>query len=291
MQLHTQRLSKSTIDDRLLSKDIERMGRFKFHNPYGEFTQGECTCCYLWNVDGDEMNPFLSSYDGTACMTENALSLEYVTKFVTNTFSMQRLRFVRLAKLEPHSIIIPHKDYLELDDELVRIHVPIKTDENVLFGEQDRVFHLGTGEIWYLNAADTHTIASFSSNERIHMILDFSPGDIEGIFTSFKVASTTLVPEECERERPAPSSDETSAIEGLKNIISMDNYKDVLAMLNKFYFRRAVPLSDVYGQLIRASEGSGDEALRREVQEYVEYFMKSRDSRWSPEIASVAASA
>jgi len=290
MMSHTCRIGSIDFDPDRLAADVARSRQFGFANPYGEFHHGECTCCYLWNERGDVNDPFLSSHDSPAQQTSYGRSLAYLSKVISRSFDMERLRFVRLAKLQPHSLIIPHRDYLELGNELRRFHVPIKTDPAIFFGEEKTVFRLKTGEIWFLDAAHIHSVASFSDDERIHLILDFSPGSDEGLVRDHQPNPGGTIPEESVVHRPPPSEAEREALEALHKLIDRDNYKDVLAILVRKYFRRNISLSKVYELLLTAAMRSRDPLLADTVQEFIDYFLKQRDNRWSPEVASAAAS-
>ncbi len=79
------------------------------------------------------------------------------------------------TKLEGHGKIAPHTDGLYSLLKCHRIHVPIVTNENVIFmiGGEEKI--LRTGEIWEINNATIHAVDNQSNEDRIHLIIDWVP--------------------------------------------------------------------------------------------------------------------
>ncbi len=283
-KLNTHCLSQIELDKSKLEYDLNVLGKFKFSDPYGEFHFGRCVCCYLWNRDGNKDEPFLSNYIGNAQPTEYGKKLRYLADIVESNFNVEQLQFVRIAKLLPHSIIIPHRDYIELDNAFSRIHVPLKTDNNILFGDEHNVYNLKLGEVWYLDASNVHSIASFSSNERIHMILDFMPSS--NIELLFKNPLGNMIRESSYNVqiRPELSQQEQEAIDFLYHLIDPHNYKEILGILIRKYFQKNMPLSSVYECLLKLAQKSGNASLIEEVEKFVAYFLRVRSNEWSPEL-------
>lgn len=83
------------------------------------------------------------------------------------------LKSVRLLKLNAGAIIKEHKDEeLRFEDGMVRIHIPVTTDEKVeLYLDNERL-QLQEGECWYMNFNLPHRISNFSNIDRVHLVID-----------------------------------------------------------------------------------------------------------------------
>ena len=80
---------------------------------------------------------------------------------------------IRLMSLHAGSIIKEHRDYmLGLDFGEVRIHIPVKTNDNVIFLLKGERVKMLEGEMWYLDLSKPHAIENKSSEERIHIVID-----------------------------------------------------------------------------------------------------------------------
>ncbi|MEM7563263.1 MAG: aspartyl/asparaginyl beta-hydroxylase domain-containing protein [Pseudomonadota bacterium] len=79
------------------------------------------------------------------------------------------------ARLAGNSGIDLHTDGLFSLLKCHRIHVPIITNDQVVFsiGGEDRV--LGEGEMWEINNATLHAVRNNSNKDRIHLIVDWVP--------------------------------------------------------------------------------------------------------------------
>ena len=85
---------------------------------------------------------------------------------------------VRLMRLGAGSIIREHRDLdLSLEDGVIRLHVPIVTDEHVDFRLNDRSIRMQAGECWYLRLSDPHSVANRGSQDRVHLVIDARVND------------------------------------------------------------------------------------------------------------------
>jgi len=90
---------------------------------------------------------------------------------------------VRLMKLEPSGGILDrHTDqtdkYLGTQDgDIIRLHIPIFTNENVHFSSWDWegneiTAHMDEGELWYLDIRKPHRATNGGKTERVHLVID-----------------------------------------------------------------------------------------------------------------------
>ena len=102
--------------------------------------------------------------------------LQPIFEFINQHFGgdgyIVRALFARLAA---HGKIDPHTDGLFSLLKCHRIHIPIITNEQVVFsiGGEDRF--LAEGEIWEINNATLHAVENGSELDRIHLIVDWVP--------------------------------------------------------------------------------------------------------------------
>src|ERR1700712_3182538 len=107
-----------------LAMDLEQVEPYGFVASYGEFVCGSWRTCMLWNATGDGRDADIRDYSGPAQVTDHGRKLAYFEELLTSYFDMDKLRFARLTRLSPGSVVVPHRDYIELESELIRTHVP-----------------------------------------------------------------------------------------------------------------------------------------------------------------------
>jgi Aspartyl/Asparaginyl beta-hydroxylase len=83
------------------------------------------------------------------------------------------LRTVRLMRLTPGSVIKEHFDHeLSFEDGMVRVHVPVVTNDGVDFRLNGERVVMEAGSAWYLRLSDPHTVANRGGTDRVHMVID-----------------------------------------------------------------------------------------------------------------------
>lgn len=82
-------------------------------------------------------------------------------------------RCVRLMRLTPGSVIKEHRDHdLDAEHGMVRIHIPITTNPQVVFEVNRIPVEMAPGEAWYLRLADPHRVANGGESDRVHLVMD-----------------------------------------------------------------------------------------------------------------------
>lgn len=80
---------------------------------------------------------------------------------------------VRLMSLHAGSIIKEHVDHaLGYDDGEVRIHIPVQTNDRLIFKFMGERVIMNEGETWYLNFSKPHSIKNNGQENRIHIVID-----------------------------------------------------------------------------------------------------------------------
>lgn len=126
-------------------------------------------------------------------------------------FANTQLHRVRLMKLLPGGALSRHADITDPDagarpGKLLRLHVPIETNANVVFsswlpdGAQARAV-MGPGALYYLDTRKPHAARNDGEGERIHLVVDAeaSPELLDAI------ACGALAPIEAPFVPPAPA--------------------------------------------------------------------------------------
>lgn len=88
---------------------------------------------------------------------------------------------VRLMKLHPKGFITPHRDIdLEVANlafNKVRLHVPVYTNDKVIFYVGREKFHMKEGHIYYVNFSKVHSVRNDGNSMRIHLVIDLEVND------------------------------------------------------------------------------------------------------------------
>ncbi len=261
------------IDQLSLSQEFEALWSLQFSDTYKEFICGRWRSCALWNESGTTEDVRIRNYVGRAKKTKAGDALPYINSIIEKNFDMDSLRFCRLVMLEPGSVVLPHRDYLELKNHLVRLHIPLVTDLNCFNSEEQVVHHLSQGEVWYLDASIIHSAGCFSKNTRVHIILDFFEcKSLNEIFYNYANEPRTISIE----NREPLSSEVEDALLGLSSIVNEYNFYDVLAVLAKQHFKTKVPLCDFYYYLEKIADQSGDEWVINKARWLREYCLAER---------------
>jgi hypothetical protein len=83
------------------------------------------------------------------------------------------VRSVRLMRLTPGSMIKEHVDTdLSFEDGMVRLHIPVVTNDAIDFRLNGTRVVMEAGSCWYLRLSDPHNVANHGSEDRVHLVID-----------------------------------------------------------------------------------------------------------------------
>jgi hypothetical protein len=83
------------------------------------------------------------------------------------------LHSVRLMRLTPGSLIKEHHDNdLSFEQGMVRIHIPVLTNDGVDFRLNRTRVAMPAGSSWYLRLSDPHSVANRGASDRVHLVID-----------------------------------------------------------------------------------------------------------------------
>jgi len=118
-------------------------------------------------------------------------SVKYVEQFLTNVLGSVSIRRAIYTKLEPFKEIPIHKDSGVFLEQHTRVHIPIISNPNTMFGafhpdevdnnnniskeEWIKWIHMEPGKAYALNNCEApHAVSNKSDQARVHLICDFT---------------------------------------------------------------------------------------------------------------------
>jgi L-proline cis-4-hydroxylase len=285
--MRTRYVATVALDEARLAKDLEQTATFRYSEAYSDYLiGGPWKNCTLWARGGDVGDGVQTNYayDKDPTVTEYGTQLPYLLELITSTVDVSRLNFVRLARIS-NSVIVPHRDFLELGDipqearSAHRLHIPLVTHEDCYFSEDNTVYRMRAGEVWFFDASRIHAVASLSNVERIHLIFDFiesasdrplvtvpDEGYAEGIPTDRVVAR-------------APLSDEERAdLLRLADVLTMDTFGEVFGIVIKKHFRRDGGDDFAWNTMTALARACKDPAVLPHAQELHRYYTLERSA-------------
>jgi len=87
---------------------------------------------------------------------------------------------VRLLRLAAGGIVNEHTDPtlgLQVEKSVIRLTVPVQTNDAVVFFLNDTPVPMQPGECWYLRLTDPHRIVNAGTTERINLSIDMVPNE------------------------------------------------------------------------------------------------------------------
>lgn len=102
----------------------------------------------------------------------------YLSSIVDMFRQHSEVTLVRLLRLAPNGIVAEHTDPtlgLEIEKSVIRLTIPIQSNNEVQFYLNDSIVPMKLGECWYLRLTDPHRITNMGATERINMTIDIVP--------------------------------------------------------------------------------------------------------------------
>ncbi len=238
----------------------------------------------LWSCGGEVGQGVIKAYDTSVVSrpTTYGEQLPYLRELIEKTFVVEHLLFARLAVMTD-DVFIPHRDYVELTEKpgsqraSYRLYVPLVTNEDCLFIEEDVVYRMLRGEVWILDVSRVHSSAVLSDVERTHLLLDFG-GAVGGVadLLRFDVVTAPGIPPTHRVDRPALGDRDREALLALASVVDLDNVYQVLGILTKKSYRKKCGEDYVWETLAEIGRRSGDPEVDAKVKEMYEYSVQAR---------------
>lgn len=257
-----------------LRRDLAILREAKFSTAYADFACGRWELCMLRNRTGLQEEETTVIHDGAAAPTPLGRSLSYIDALLERHFAVEHVRYARVMRIADNACIIPHRDYLELEAPLVRLHLPLETNRHAANTEDDRIFWMQEGEVWFLDASRVHSAGCFSAEPRQHLVVDLD-GRMSPEALVRNIGNPPALPPQADR-RAAFGSEALAGILGLSAVISEANYRDIVAILAKIHFHYQVDCADMYGWLKEICRRRGDPALIAKTSALERFYLLAR---------------
>ncbi|GEK03976.1 aspartyl/asparaginyl beta-hydroxylase domain-containing protein [Streptomyces sp. NPDC004596] len=274
-------LGRIELDRTRLAPDLAYLAAVPtVEEEYDEFSNGFWKHVPLWNASGDSEDRLYRDLKDTAARpTAHVEHVPYLKEIVTTVFDGTHLQMARSRNLK-NAIVIPHRDFVELDrevDRYFRTFMVLEDSPLAFHSNEDTVIHMRPGEIWFLDAATVHSAVNFSEISRQSLCVDFAfdgPFDEKEIFSDATVYAPGSTPDLPER-RPF-TAEQRQRILSLGQVIERENFRDILFLLSKLHYKYDVHPSHTYDWLIEIAQQTRDEKMVRKAEQIRDFAMAAR---------------
>lgn len=154
-----------------LAADLEMFGDDWWQQHAGPYHDGGWESVSLWAPRGD---PFEQRSFGGAFTATPALLAAPNLRAALDEFPAGRSR-VRLMRLNPGARILEHRDPLHrINASLVRLHVPVVTNDDVVFTVAGIRVRMLAGETWHVDVRFPHSVENHGTAARVHLVMDLA---------------------------------------------------------------------------------------------------------------------
>lgn len=284
--MRTQRVASVELDPDRLAKELQLAGTFPHSEAYSNYlVGGPWKSWMLWARGGEGGDGVLTnySYDRPAAPTEIGRNLPYLQEIIAETVDPNRITFVRLAAFAD-AVIVPHRDLIELADlpadarTAHRLHLPLATNEHCFFSEDNSVYRMGEGEVWFFDASRIHSVASLTTQPRHHLIVDFVETDDPASLVTVPRTGDGGIPADSTIARPPLPDERRAVLTRLADLITTDIVRDVLGIVTKTHFRFDGGDEFVWDTLTAVARGCPDPEVREQVLDMKRYFTLERSA-------------
>lgn len=285
--MRTHYVATTTLDDVRLTKDLEQSDSFVWSEAYSDYVFGGAwKSCMLWARGGNTGDGVVTNYDHNrpSAFTPYGDQLPYLHELITSVADLDRLNFVRLAKVS-NSVIIPHRDLLELSDlpddtrNAHRMHIPLATNEDCFFNEGNTVFRMRKGEVWFLDASEIHSVAVLSTVPRVHLMFDFvnvpSPRPLIAVEGQSAEAG---IPVAATVKRPPLSDADYAGLLRLADALTMDTFNEIFSIVIKKHYRYDGGDDFVWNTMVAIASAAKDPAVLQHASELRRHYTLERSA-------------
>ncbi|MBV8845199.1 MAG: aspartyl/asparaginyl beta-hydroxylase domain-containing protein [Bryobacterales bacterium] len=166
----------------MLERDLQALREVPTAPQPGPYHKGEWTGIALYSMGGkDSVFPSAPGMDRYQ-ETESLRRTPYFKKVLDELECPKEV--VRLLFLPPGGHIKDHFDFhTNFQFGLLRLHIPILTDPDVVFVIDGQRMNWKAGELWYGDFSRVHSVLNNSPIIRVHMVIDVQINDfVLGLF-------------------------------------------------------------------------------------------------------------
>lgn len=161
------------FDAEALKKDLETCRNYQFLQNYvPQNYNGKNYILPLRSIDGALNYP--SALPGQSHRFKDTEALEVCPYFqeILNEFKCDK-EAARLMNLPAGKIVNTHTDHeLGYEDGVFRVHIPIITNDNVVFTINGIDLRMQPGEVWYTNVNLPHGVVNKGETDRVNFVFD-----------------------------------------------------------------------------------------------------------------------
>lgn len=157
-----------TFTDEQWQENTQRQTRFRVH-------KDTLSIPIIWDLENIRKNIPGKLHQSNYNQLKFDLVENQLLNLCNNQYGEGKILRVLLPKLPPGGLILPHKDRVQSLFESKRIHIPLITDEKVLFTVGKTLKTLNVGEVWEIDNSKLHSVQNKSKKARIHLVVDFFP--------------------------------------------------------------------------------------------------------------------
>lgn len=125
---------------------------------------------YNWTIGATGESYRMNSFKDQKAQEE----LSSIYEFLERSFSGKIIR-AEVITMNPYSRIRTHKDRGDILFLGRRIHIPIKTNDKVIFKVNEDSLHMKASNMYEINNSKYHSVVNNSNEDRIHLIIDVLP--------------------------------------------------------------------------------------------------------------------
>lgn len=105
--------------------------------------------------------------------------IQLITDIFNGCYYNKQIKRISLNNMKPRSVIPEHVDFMYHYETTIRVHVPIYTNENVIFNfpSVNESLHMKVGQVIEFNNNIPHSGKNDSDVDRVHLLLDFGEKD------------------------------------------------------------------------------------------------------------------
>jgi hypothetical protein len=254
------------FDQSRLARDVEAILALELH-PCDDAV-GDWRLRTLWKSYAADADPVDA---------QTRRSLPHVDELIVRTFRTEHVTLVRVFTASRGGFIRPHRDWTGAARAFTRFHLPLQTNDHAFNSEDDVVFHMRAGEIWFLDGARPHSGGCFAPTPRVHLVVDFDPNvPLDALFnagvTRDERAPTSI-------ERPPLKDEELCAFRDLAAIATDANLDAIANLLGALHFERRTSCAGMYDQLLEIAHATGSAAVAERAQRLRNAYVGAPEER------------
>lgn len=258
-------LGRIELDQDRMKKDLDYLATVPtVDEEYDEFSNGFWKNISLYNASGDVEDGLYRDLEGASVKpTAHAEHVPYLNEIISTVYNTDRLQMARTRNLK-NAIVIPHRDFVELDrepDQYFRTFLVLEESPLAFHSDDDTVFQMQPGELWFIDAAAVHSAVNFGEFSRQSLCVDLA---FDGPFDEREAFADTILPADRGPhlpERKPFTREREQAIMALSGVIGRENFRDMLFLLSKVHYKYDVHPSETFEWLVAISKAVGDDEM------------------------------